>query len=421
MERVHVNPNVTFTHKQVSQLLTIILAGGRGERLMPLTGERSKPSVPFGGKYRIIDFALSNCVNSGFRRVFVLTQYKSQSLQDHLQQAWSFLSPQLGEFISAVPPQWMKDDRWYEGTADAVYQNLAHFESHDPKHLLVLSGDHIYKMDYSLMMARHLETDADATLAAMPYPRNEASRFGIIDAGVDGTVSGFVEKPSDPPAMPGNPDHSYVNMGIYLFKASTLFEFLRRDADAPTAHDFGRNILPEMLRAGAKVVAYPFADENRGRSLYWRDIGTLDSFYEANIDLVAVSPLFNLYDESWPIRTHQRQLGPGKTVFNLPDGRVGNVLESLVCDGVIVSGGTVERSILGPSVRINSYSHVTDSMLMDGVSVGRHARVRRAIVDKFVQIPPGERIGYDLERDAKRFTVTERGVVVIRKGAANFE
>jgi glucose-1-phosphate adenylyltransferase len=416
MEKTHFSPTVTLSHNLLRRTLSVVLAGGRGERLMPLTDQRSKPSVPFGGKYRIIDFTLSNCVNSGFRRIFVITQYKSQSLQDHLQLAWNILSPQLGEFIAAMPPQLLKDDRWYEGTADAVFQNMVHLQSHDPEHLLMLSGDHVYKMDYSLMMAMHRDAQADATLACMPFPRAEASRFGIVDADDKYVVRGFVEKPADPPAMATDPNMSFVNMGIYIFKAQTLFDFLRRDAEADTAHDFGRDIIPQMLREGAKVIAYPFADENRGKNLYWRDIGTLDSYFDANMDLVQVSPQLNIYDDRWPIRTYQPQLGPAKTVFNHPDGRQGAVLESLICDGVIVSGGKVERSILGPSVRVNSFSHVTDSILMDRVNIGRHARVNRAIIDKNVSVPAGERIGFDLERDRKRFTVTESGIVVISKG-----
>lgn len=415
MRRVNVSPTVTFSRKMLSSVVTVILAGGKGSRLQPLTRHRSKPSVPFGGKYRIIDFPLSNCINSGFRKIFVLTQYKSQSLQEHLQEAWSMLPAQLGEFVSAVPPQNLKGDRWYEGTADAIYQNMVHLKSHDPEHILVLSGDHVYKMDYSQMMRHHIEHEADATLGCLPYARSEASRFGIVDADDASKVRGFIEKPPNPPAMPGDPDRSLVNMGIYIFKADTLFQYLEEDAQADTAHDFGRDILPAMLEQGAKVMAYMFDDENRGQELYWRDIGTLDSYFDANMDLIQVSPHFNIYDDSWPVLTHQAQLGPAKTVFNLPDGRVGSLYESLICDGAIVSGGEVERSIVGPSVRVNSYSHVADSILMHRVSVGRHARVRRAIIDKDVSIPAGERIGYDLERDAQRFTVTERGIVVIPK------
>lgn len=417
MERTSIAPNVTLSPRLLARTVTVILAGGKGERLWPLTQHRSKPSVPFGGKYRIIDFTLSNCINSGFRRIYVLTQYKSQSLHEHLQHGWQFLSPQLGEFITAVPPQLLKQDRWYEGTADAIYQNLVHLESQDPHFVVVLSGDHIYRMDYSSMMRFHLEHGADVTISAMPVPRQEATRFGVMGINEKRQITDWVEKPKSPPGMPENPELSLANMGIYLFNADVLFRFLREDAASEGSHDFGRDVIPNMLSAGLNVLAFPFTDESKAEIPYWRDIGTLDSYYEATMDLIAVTPKFNLYDRSWPVWTYQVQRGPAKTVFNELGFRQGLVVDSLICDGAIVSGASVARSILGPGVRIHSFSQVTDCILMDGVDVGRHARIRRAIVDKDVVIPPFTEIGYDLAEDAKRFTVSEGGIVAIPKGA----
>jgi glucose-1-phosphate adenylyltransferase len=368
--------------------------------------------------YRIIDFMLSNCLNSGFRRIFVLTQYKSQSLTEHLQRGWSILNPELGEFVSAVPPQLLKEDRWYEGTADAIFQNIVHIEALSPEHVLVLSGDHVYKMDYSLMMQQHLETKADLTLCSLPYDREESAlRFGIVETDSAGRVNRFLEKPAEPPAMPGNPTKALVNMGIYLFRADALYRVLKADAeDANGSHDFGKNVIPAML-GRYNVRSFSFRDENPGVEPYWRDIGTIESYYEANMDLISVTPQFNLYDRSWPIRTHQVQAPPAKTVFADEGIRLGTMVDSTACAGVIISGGIVKRSILGPRVRVNSFSEVTDSILMDNVEIGRSAKVRRCIIDKNVKVPPGAEIGYDLDRDRARFHVSDSGIVVIPKNA----
>ena len=407
----------TFSQRVLANTVTMILAGGKGERLMPLTGQRSKPSVPFGGKYRIIDFMLSNCVNSGFRRIFVLTQYKSQSLTEHLQLGWSVLNPELDEFVTGVPPQLMKSDRWYEGTADAIYQNIVHIRARRPEHVLILSGDHVYKMDYSLMMREHVESGADLTLCSMPYDREESAlRFGIVETDDAGNVVRFLEKPARPPAMPGDPTKSLVNMGIYLFRAEALYEVLEQDALLASSHDFGKDIIPAMLGTHP-VRSFAFHDENPGTDPYWRDIGTIESYYEANMDLISVTPQFNLYDRGWPVRTAQWQAPPAKTVFADEGTRFGTMIDSMACGGAIISGGQVLRSILGPYVRVNSFSHVEDSILMDNVEIGRNARVRRAIIDKNVKVPPGTRIGYDLEHDRARFHVSDNGIVVIAKNA----
>ncbi|GMV42812.1 MAG: glucose-1-phosphate adenylyltransferase [Myxococcales bacterium] len=408
---------VAFSQRVLAQTVTMILAGGKGERLMPLTEQRSKPSVPFGGKYRIIDFMLSNCVNSGFRRIMVLTQYKSQSLTEHLQRGWSVLNPELGEYVTGVPPQLLKQDRWYEGTADAIFQNVIHVEAQKPQHVLILSGDHVYKMDYSLMMRAHLDSGADLTLCSMPYDREESAlRFGIVETDAEGRVVRFLEKPARPPAMPGDPSKSLVNMGIYLFRAQALYDVLASDAEIDSSHDFGKDIIPSMLER-YNVRSYAFEDENPGTTPYWRDIGTIESYYEANMDLISVTPQFNLYDASWPIRTYQGQAPPAKTVFADEGVRYGVMVDSIACGGVIVSGGRVTRSILGPNVRVHSYSTVEDSILLDNVEIGRRARVRRAIIDKNVVVPPGCEIGFDPERDRERFHVSDTGIVVIPKNA----
>lgn len=399
--------------------LAIVLAGGQGERLYPLTRDRGKPAVPFGGIYRIIDFTLSNCLNSGLRKIFVLTQYKSGSLDRHIKLGWDPLfSPELGEWIYTVPPQLRIGQRWYAGTADAVYQNVYLLEQERPRLVVVLSGDHVYKMDYRKLVEFHDSRGAAATVAVVEVPIGQAPAFGILEVDGDNRVVAFHEKPREPRPIPGKPDRALANMGVYCFGTEPLVRALSADARQQTRHDFGHDILPAMTASG-DVYAYPFVDENRKETLYWRDIGTLDSYFEASMDLVAVDPLFNLYDASWPIRTVHRQLPPAKTVFaqEEPGGRLGIVLDSLISSGVIVSGGRVERSILSPLVRVNSYARVIESVLMDGVEVGRHARVRRAIVDKGVRIPPGCVIGEDPEEDRKRFLVTEGGVVVIPRDA----
>ena len=400
--------------------LAMVLAGGQGERLHPLTRDRSKPADPFGGPYRIIDFTLSNCLNSGLRRIYVLTQYKSGSLERHIQLGWdSLFSVELGEWIYTVPPQLRIGQRWYEGTADAVFHNVYLLERERPARVIVLSGDHVYKMDYRRLIEYHLERGAVATVGAVEVSLADAHAFGVMQVDDEWRITSFTEKPERPEPMPGREDSARVNMGVYCFETDALIEALAADAGDPASrHDFARDVLPRLV-GGGRLFAYPFVDENRGGQLYWRDIGTLDAYYAASMDLVAVDPVFNLYDTEWSVRTMPRQLPPAKTVFaeEWPGGRAGVVLNSLVSGGVVVSGGRVERSILAPEVRVNSFAQVSDSVLLDGVQVGRHARVRRAIVDKQAVIPAGFVIGEDLAADRARFTVSEGGIVVIPQGA----
>jgi glucose-1-phosphate adenylyltransferase len=399
--------------------LAIVMAGGQGERLYPLTRDRGKPAVPFGGIYRVIDFTLSNCLNSGLRKIYVLTQYKSGSLERHVRIGWGPLfNHELDEWIQCVPPQLRVGERWYQGTADAVYQNVYLLEQERPRNVLVLSGDHIYKMDFARLIARHEAKGAIATVAAVEVPIEEASAFGVIAVDEESRITAFQEKPKVPSPVPGRPDTALVNMGVYVFDTETLVRALAVDARRDTRHDFGHDILPSLVDT-EKLYAFPFVDENKKQTAYWRDIGTLDSYYEASMDLVAVEPVFNLYDKNWPLRTMIQQLPPAKTVFaqEEPGGRLGIVLDSLISGGAIVSGGRVERCILGPEVRVNSYAKVVDSVLMDGVDVGRHARVTKAIIDKGVRIPASVVVGEDEIEDKRRFTVTPGGVVVIPRGA----
>jgi len=402
------------------RVLVLLLAGGKGSRLEPLTRDRAKPAVPFGGVYRIIDFTLSNCINSGLRRIIVLTQYKSASLDRHLARGWSFLSHELGEFIEVLPPQQRIDEHWYKGTADAVYQNIYSIEQEDPQYVVILAGDHIYKMNYARMIEAHIEAGADATVGCIPVNLDEArNNFGVLQIDRDRRVTGFQEKPADPIPMPDDPERCLASMGIYVFNTRVMYDVLFKDAGRPdSTHDFGKDVIPSMVDEGRRVFAYLFVDENRKEAMYWRDVGTLDAYYKANMDLVAVDPILNLYDQEWPIRTYQPQLPPPKFVFaeDRPGGRRGIALDSIVSQGCIISGGRVQHSILSPLVRIHSYAEVEDSILFEGVSVGRYAQVRRAIIDKDVQIPPGFQIGVDLERDRQRgFLVTAEGVVVIPK------
>jgi glucose-1-phosphate adenylyltransferase len=404
-------------HQILHDTLALVLAGGQGERLFPLTRDRSKPAVPFGGMYRIVDFTLSNCVNSGLRKIYVLTQYKSGSLERHIQLGWSQLfSAELGEYIYTVPPQLRVGQRWYEGTADAVYHNTHLIEQERPHRVLVLSGDHIYTMDYQKMIDAHERTGALATIGAVEVPLERASAFGVLEIDDQQRIRSFAEKPAQPSPIPGKQDRALVNMGVYCFERDVLLQALSTDAASASLHDFGHDVLPAMVETG-QLYAYPFVDAHRKPEPYWRDIGTIASYYEASMDLVDVHPTFNLYDRDWPLRTMPRQLPPVKTVFAQegPGGRLGIILDSLVCNGAIVSGGRVERSILSPEVRINSYSSVSDCVLMDGVEIGRYARLRRVIVDKYVKIPPGTVIGEDPEADRKRFSVDESGVTVIAK------
>ncbi len=403
----------------MNKMLTFLMAGGKGERLHPLTKDRAKPAVPFGGIYRIVDFTLSNCINSGIRRIYVLVQYKSMSLARHIRMGWNVLNSEVGEFIDVLPAQQRIDDHWYQGTADAIYQNLYSIESENPEQVLILAGDHIYKMNYKLMLDFHRESKADLTIGVVPTPVEEAKDVGVIETDASNVVIGFEEKPKNPKTIPADPNHVYGSMGIYIFDRKILEEELTEDAKKETAHDFGKNVIPQMIQKGKrKIVAYQFVDMNKKEALYWRDVGTLDAYYEANIDLIQVTPHFNIYDREWPIRTYQPPYPPAKFVFNQEaSGRRGIAVDSLVSDGTIISGGIVERSILSANVRVNSFAEVQDSLILEGVDVGRYAKIKNAIIDKHAKIMPNAVIGYDKELDRKRFTVTPKGIVVVEKGA----
>lgn len=393
----------------------MVLAGGQGERLYPLTRDRSKPAVPFGGIYRIIDFTLSNCLNSGIRKIFVLTQYRSGSLERHIKIGWDpVLSPELDEWIYTVPPQLRLRQTWYQGTADAIYQNIHLLEQERPRHVVVLSGDHVYKMGYHDLLQQHERTGAIATLAAVEVPVEEASAFGVLHVDENLKIVSFQEKPREPSPIPGKPGRALVNMGVYCFTTEALVRALVEDARLPTRHDFGHDILPRLLQGGT-TYAYAFEDRERQVPLYWRDIGTLDAYYEANMDLVGALPAFDLYDRAWPIRTLPRQLPPART--SVRDGERSELRDTILSPGVVVRDAQVERSVLSPEVRIERGGQVRDSVLMDCVEIGAGARVRRAIVDKGVRIPPGYVIGEDGEVDRERFTVSQRGVAVIPREA----
>ena len=401
--------------------LGVLLAGGVGERLYPLTRDRAKPAVTFGGIYRIIDITLSNCLNSELRRVYILTQYKALSLNRHIREGWNILGREVGEFIEVLPPMKRVSDQWYQGTADAVYQNIYSIGSEQPKHVLILSGDHIYKMDYGKMLTQHLDSAADITLATIQVDPDQTFQFGVVDVDKDGRVNGFQEKPKVTQLRSHlNPNKVNISMGVYLFNADVLIPVLLKDAESPqSSHDFGKDILPKMVD-DYRVYAYDFVDENKKEALYWRDVGTLEAYYETNMDVVSVSPIFNLYDEEWPIRTHQRQYPPAKFVF-AESGRTGSALDSIVSNGCIVSGGMVKNSVLSPDVRINSYSEVDQSILFSHVSVGRRCHIRKAILDRDVHIPEGTTIGFDPEADRQRYFVTESGITVVTRDYSLFE
>jgi glucose-1-phosphate adenylyltransferase len=398
--------------------VALVLAGGRGSRLRNLTDRRAKPGVYFGGKFRIIDFALSNCLNSGIRRIGVITQYKSHSLLRHLQRGWAFLKAEMNEFVDLLPAQQRVDEEsWYRGTADAVYQNLDILEAYDCKYVVVLAGDHIYKMNYALMLADHVEQGRECTVGCIEVPREEAKAFGVMAIDEQRVITAFVEKPADPPAMPGQPEVSLASMGIYIFNADYLYAALKSDIEDPnSSHDFGKDIIPRAVREG-HAVAHPFSMSNvgvlEGEEPYWRDVGTIDAYWDANIDLTATDPLLNLYDRNWPIWTYQPQLPPAKFVHNGHDRR-GMAVEALVSGGCIVSG-RIWRSVLFSSVRVHSYSSVEWSVLLPSVVVGRHARINRAIIDRGCVIPDGMVIGFDPEEDAKRFHRSEGGVTLVTR------
>jgi glucose-1-phosphate adenylyltransferase len=391
--------------------LAMVLAGGRGERLYPLTRDQAKPAVPFGGIYRIIDFTLSNCINSDVRRIYVLTQYKSISLHRHIQLGWNILSAPLGEFVEIIPAQQRIDEHWYQGTADAIFQNIYTLQQERPDLVLILSGDHIYKMDYRKMIAFHLEQEADLTVAAIRMDRNLSKEFGVIEVDENLRILGFQEKPEEPKTIPGDPGGIMASMGVYVFDTELLVRRLIEDARSESSHDFGKDILPMMIGKD-QVFAFDFKQGDQGGVGYWRDVGTIDAYFEANMDLVSVTPQLNLYDSQWPILTYQSPNPPAKTVL-AENGRVGTALNSIISNGCIISGGSVKRSILSPKVKIHSYAEIEDSILLEGVDVGRYAKIRRTIIDEEVQIPQGMEIGYNLDEDSKRFTVAGSGIVVV--------
>jgi glucose-1-phosphate adenylyltransferase len=402
--------------------LGVLLAGGAGERLFPLTRDRAKPAVPFGGNYRIIDITLSNCINSDLRHVYILTQYKALSLNRHIREGWtSVVAQELGEFIEILPPMQRVSANWYMGTADAVYQNIYSIGSEQPKHVLILSGDHIYKMDYGKMLQHHNDTGADVTLATLPIDPADVSRFGVVEVSRTGEVIGFHEKPkSTELRSPFNPTMVDASMGIYLFNTDVLLPALMKDAEDPTSkHDFGHNILPSLL-GQYKMHAYNFVDENGQDALYWRDVGTLDAYYEANMDIASVSPIFNLYDANWPMRTRVRQYPPAKFVFGEP-GRTGMAINSIVSTGCIVSGAVVRNSVLSQDVRVNSYSEVDSSIVFSHVNIGRHCRIKKAIIDRDVHLPEGTVIGYDQNEDRRNYFVTPSGLTVVTRDYSLYE
>jgi glucose-1-phosphate adenylyltransferase len=402
--------------------LGVLLAGGAGERLFPLTRDRAKPAVPFGGNYRIIDITLSNCINSDLRRVYILTQYKALSLNRHIREGWTgIVAQELGEFIEILPPMQRVSANWYMGTADAVYQNIYSIGAEQPKQVLILSGDHIYKMNYGLMLEHHQKTGADVTLATLPIEPADVASFGVVEVSRTGEVIGFQEKPKTTNLRsPFNPTKVDASMGIYLFNTDVLLPALMKDAEDPNSkHDFGHNILPGIL-GRYKITAYNFVDENKQNALYWRDVGTLEAYFEANMDVASVSPIFNLYDKAWPMRTRQRQYPPAKFVFGEP-GRTGMAINSVISAGCIVSGAVVRNSVLSQDVRVNSYAEVESSIIFTHVDIGRHCRIRRAIIDRDVHLPEGTVIGYDREADRRNYFVTQSGLTVVTRDYSLYE
>jgi glucose-1-phosphate adenylyltransferase len=403
-----------YVSRLTRNTLAVIMAGGRGERLKHLTDFRCKPATPFGGKFRIIDFVLSNCVNSGIRRISVMTQYKAHSLIQHIQRGWGYLRGEFGEFVEIIPAQQQLGDMWYRGTADSLYQNLQIIKLHHPRHILVLAGDHIYKMDYGPMLAAHVEKKADITVGVVEVPREQATGFGVMSVDSNYRITKFSEKPRDPEGIPGREHLALGSMGIYVFKASLLYRLLEEDAQRPdTAHDFGRNIIPEALNR-LKVFAYPFTDDRTRVQHYWRDVGTVDAFYEANLELVHVNPELNIYDEQWPIWTYQRQYPPAKFVLD-DAGRCGTAINSMVSGGCIISGAEVNQSLLFSNVRVDERSYLERAVIFPDVRVGAGCTIKNAIIDTGGIVPPGTRIGVDRAEDARRFYVSEKGVVLVTR------
>jgi len=401
-----------FVSRLTRGTLAVIMAGGRGERLKHLTEHRCKPATPFGGKFRIIDFVLSNCVNSGIRQIAILTQYKSHSLIQHVQRGWSYLRGEFGEFIDVVPAQQQVGEHWYRGTADAVFQNLDYIREHRPMHVLVLAGDHVYKMDYGPMVAHHVEKGADITVGVVEVSLDEAREFGVLTVAPDNKVLKFSEKPANPDPIPGREGVALASMGIYVFKTRLLERLLEEDAFNPESkHDFGKNIIPSAIHTRS-VFAYPFQDVRTRAQSYWRDVGNVDAFYEANLELVHVAPELNLYDAQWPIWTYQVQQPPAKFVLD-DNGRRGHAINSMVAGGCIISGAEVRESLLFSNVRVEERSLVERSVVLPNVRIGYDCRIRRAVVDEDCEIPDGSVIGYDAEEDARRFYITKKGVVLV--------
>lgn len=406
------NNSTRFVSRLTRDTLALILAGGRGSRLKQLTDWRAKPAVPFGGKFRIIDFPLSNCVNSGIRRVGVLTQYKAHSLIRHIQQGWGFMRGALGEFVELLPASQRNEKGWYEGTADAVYQNIDILRNHGPEYVLILAGDHIYKMDYGDMLAEHVAQNADMTIGCIEVPIEEAKALGVMSVDVNRRIVAFDEKPAEPTPMPGREDVALASMGIYVFNSAFLYEQLIKDADTKgSSHDFGHDIIPNLIK-NYKVVAFPYKDVQGNDPGYWRDVGTIDAFWSANLELIGVTPELNLYDDDWPIWTHQAQQPPAKFVFD-DDDRRGMAVDSMVSGGCIISGSTVRHSVLFSNVEVHSYSLVEDCVVLPDVQIGRHCRLKNVVIDKGCVIPEGTVIGEDLEQDAKRYYVSPKGVVLV--------
>ena len=401
-----------FISNLTRDTLALIMAGGRGERLKHLTKWRAKPAVPFGGKFRIIDFPLSNCINSGIRRIGVLTQYKSHSLNLHIQRGWGHLRGEFGEFVELLPAQQRIEASWYSGTADSIYQNLDIIRSHKPKYVLVLAGDHVYKMDYGAMLAKHVQSEADITVGCIEVATDKASAFGVM--GVDETfrIKSFDEKPDQPVTIPGKPNESLCSMGIYIFNTELLFELLIRDADTKTSsHDFGKDVIPYAIQK-YRTQAYPFTDSNSGIQSYWRDVGTLDAFWEANLELIGITPELNLYDDKWPIWTSQEQLPPAKFIFD-DEERRGVAIDSMVSGGCIISGAHVRHSLLFSNVSLDCYTKIDSSIILPDVTVGKNCRIYHAVIDKGCVIPDGMVIGKDNEQDKKRFHISPNGVVLV--------
>jgi glucose-1-phosphate adenylyltransferase len=406
------NRSPRFVSRLTRDTLALIMAGGRGSRLKQLTMWRAKPAMPFGGKFRIIDFPLSNCINSGIRRIGVLTQYKAHSLIVHIQQGWGMFRGEFGEFVELLPAQQRIETSWYAGTADAIFQNIDIIRTHDPDYVLILAGDHVYKMDYGAMLAFHVELTADITVACIEVPRDQASAFGVMGVDQYGRIKSFQEKPADPPAMPDRPDMALCSMGIYIFNKDFLIEQLIKDADSRnSSHDFGKDVIPSIIEK-YRAYAYPFRDPISGKEGYWRDVGTIDSYWEANMELIGVTPELNLYDREWPIWTYQEQLPPAKFVFD-DEIRRGRAIDSMVSGGCIISGALVRKSLLFSSVTVESFADIEGVVALPEVTFSEHCKIKNAIIDKGCKIPPGMQIGIDKEKDKKQFYVSPKGIILV--------